>query len=294
MPDTQKHSEVKSKAKAKSVREKKGEEEDEKKTKSISCDWLHLSDDEAEDYEVFDHEVTTEDVFSYPEGKTAETTVSLGLKVAPRYYHSREVFPMTEKLIQNFDVILEEVKTLLSTKEWTPWPEETLYSGPLQRGDWKVIPLLYTFPAFDPSKSKWVSSNARQCPKTVELLKEIPGIRTALFSRLGPLTRLSAHQGWADLANYVLRCHLPLIVPENQNNLCGMWVEGHLNYHKERELLVFDDSKWHKAFNGTSEDRVVLIFDIMRPENLPKGQASAGHTDKLDEFIAAFEMLSAE
>jgi aspartyl/asparaginyl beta-hydroxylase (cupin superfamily) len=32
------------------------------------------------------------------------------------------------------------------------------------------------------------------------------------------------------------------------------------------KLLVFDDSIEHEAWNDSAEDRVVLIFDIWRPE----------------------------
>ena len=52
----------------------------------------------------------------------------------------------------------------------------------------------------------------KACPQTYDLLRQIPNIRTALFSRLGPQTTLSNHRGWADLSNHVLRIHLPLLL----------------------------------------------------------------------------------
>ena len=42
-------------------------------------------------------------------------------------------------------------------------------------------------------------------------------MRTALFSRLEPNTTLGAHTGWADLANHVLRLHIPLVVPTSSS-----------------------------------------------------------------------------
>ena len=70
-----------------------------------------------------------------------------------------------------------------------------------------------------------------------------------------------------------------------------MWVESAIQYHKPKEILVFDDSKWHKAFNATDEQRVILIFDILRPKSIPRGLATGGHTEDLDDFIAAFSQL---
>jgi len=259
-------------------------ENDQEEEEKVNFEWLHLSDGEDDDYEVDPNnidetvgEITTD---------SGETT-----KVAPRYYDWKKVFPELKIIEDNFKVIQRELVTLMESREWTPWPEERLYNGPQQSGQWKVIPLLYTFPAYDESSSKWITSNNKLCPKTTELLKKIPNIRTALFSRLGGTTRLSQHQGWADLANYVLRCHLPLIVPQPEANLCGMWVEGHVQYHKPGKLLVFDDSKHHKAFNASDQDRMVLIFDILRPKKIPKGLATGGHTEHLDQFISSFQAL---
>ena len=56
--------------------------------------------------------------------------------------------------------------------------------------EWTVFPLMHTFPAYDPDKTKWVESTCAHCPKTVALIKKLPHVRTALFSRLGPGTKV--------------------------------------------------------------------------------------------------------
>ncbi|CAN0471269.1 unnamed protein product, partial [Discosporangium mesarthrocarpum] len=150
----------------------------------------------------------------------------------------------------------------------------------------QVFPFVHTFPAYDPSKTTWVASTCDMCPRTTALLRRVPEIRTALFSRLGPKCRISGHRGWADLANHVLRCHLPLVVPGERS--CGLWVDGEVRHHVEGEVLVFDDSKLHKAFNNSGGERLVLIVDILRPPGMPLGMAEGGHTPELDNFIAAF------
>jgi aspartyl/asparaginyl beta-hydroxylase (cupin superfamily) len=35
---------------------------------------------------------------------------------------------------------------------------------------------------------------------------------------------------------------------------------------EEGKLLIFDDTIEHEAWNDSGEDRIVLIFDIWRPE----------------------------
>ena len=114
-----------------------------------------------------------------------------------------------------------------------------------------------------------------------------PTLRTALFSRLEPRTTLSAHTGWADLANHVLRVHIPLIIPEGEDDLglCGTWVDGCVETHRMGEVVCFDDSKVHRAFNYTNKERIVLIVDLARTDVLPFGTATGGHTDELDKFI---------
>jgi aspartyl/asparaginyl beta-hydroxylase (cupin superfamily) len=208
----------------------------------------------------------------------------------PYFFPPDSVFPFLSRLACRSQEICAEAERLENMLRFTPWPEGELYNQKDQSGDWKVVPLLYTFPATDPGASVWVEANCQQCPLTASLLKGIPGIRTALFSRMGPRTRLSAHRGWADLANHVLRCHLPLRVPTDAPDCCGVWVEGHVKHHRQGEVIVFDDSRAHKAYNAShAQDRVVLIFDIARPAGVPLGTAVDGHTDQLDAFIGDFE-----
>lgn len=58
--------------------------------------------------------------------------------------------------------------------------------------------------------------------------------------------------------------------------------------HVEGEIVVFDDSKLHRAFNNSTSDRLVLIVDILRPPGIALGTAEGGHTPELDSFINAF------
>jgi aspartyl/asparaginyl beta-hydroxylase (cupin superfamily) len=82
---------------------------------------------------------------------------------------------------------------------------------------------------------------------------------TVMFSLLRAGTRIPAHTG---THNTRLICHLPLIVPPN----CGFRVGNEERQWEEGKLLVFDDTIEHEAWNESSEDRVLLIFGIWRPE----------------------------
>ena len=197
------------------------------------------------------------------------------------FFDWRSIFPELER------IELDVVKSELNDDQWQDWPERTLYDQ-TPDSEWKVIPFCATFPGNDPSMTQWNQSAVRRFPKTVALLKQIPGLRTAGFSRLGPYTALKYHRGWASLSNHVLRCHLPVKVPEGEI-LCGVVVNDVFQFHREGEWIVFDDSKLHKAFNfHPSEDRIVLLLDIQRPSTVPRGTSTVGMTCELTAFLSAF------
>lgn len=80
-----------------------------------------------------------------------------------------------------------------------------------------------------------------------------------LFSRLSAGARIPSHHG---MLNARLICHLPLIVPPG----CGFRVGGETREWRPGELLIFDDSVEHEAWNDGTGERTILIFDIWRPE----------------------------
>lgn len=96
----------------------------------VNYDWLHASDDEdaQNDYEI----KGAEEGFRDYNGETDPN-------VAPRYYDWRKIFPEIQTLLDNHQVLIDEMKLLTEGSAWTPWPEERLYDGPGQSGDWKVV-----------------------------------------------------------------------------------------------------------------------------------------------------------
>ena len=112
---------------------------------------------------------------------------------------------------------------------------------------------------------KPVEENARRCPTAMAALEKVPmtriGARTpsVLFSKLTPGAHIPSHHG---MLNCRLIGHLPLIVPEG----CWLRVGNETRQWQEGKLLIFDDSFEHEAKNESNETRVVLLFDIWRPE----------------------------
>ena len=110
-----------------------------------------------------------------------------------------------------------------------------------------------------------VEANAARCPKTMAALEKVPlsriGSRTpaALFSRLEAGAHIPPHSG---MLNCRLICHLPLIVPKG----CWLRVGNETREWEEGKLLIFDDSVEHEAKNPTGELRIILLFDIWKPE----------------------------
>jgi aspartyl/asparaginyl beta-hydroxylase (cupin superfamily) len=106
----------------------------------------------------------------------------------------------------------------------------------------------------------------RRCPRTWETLlshapvPRVPGWGpSVIFSMLSAGAHIGAHTG---MYNSRLICHLPLIVPPG----CRFRVGDEVRDWEEGKLLIFDDTIEHEAWNDGPEDRVVLIFDIWRPE----------------------------
>jgi aspartyl/asparaginyl beta-hydroxylase (cupin superfamily) len=110
-----------------------------------------------------------------------------------------------------------------------------------------------------------VEGHADCFPATLAALQQAPLPRIAgrapmaLFSMLKPGAHIRPHHG---LFNFRLICHLPLIVPPE----CVLRVGNQQRSWREGELLIFDDSMEHEAWNRSDRERIILLFEIWRPE----------------------------
>ena len=131
---------------------------------------------------------------------------------------------------------------------------------------------------------KPVEANARRCPKTMKALEKVPltriGGRTpaVLFSRLEAGAHIPPHSG---MLNCRLICHLPLIVPKG----CWLRVGNDTREWEEGKLLIFDDSMEHEAKNPSGELRIILLFDVWKPELGEEERAGISSIfDAIDRF----------
>ena len=123
---------------------------------------------------------------------------------------------------------------------------------------------------------------ASRCPKTMAALEHAPLERIAgrspfaLFSKLTQGAVIAPHTGFH---NSRLVCHLPLIAPKG----CWFRVGNETRTWETGKAFVFDDTIEHEARNESAEVRILLIFNIWRPE---LSEAERGLVAGLMEGIA--------
>lgn len=160
-------------------------------------------------------------------------------------FYNSEDFPFCKILEEKFPVIQKEFQAL-ELDNYVRWPEKYL----CKKG-WDVFPF-YAF------KNK-LEDNCKLCPETTKILESIPGLTTAMFSKLEPRTHIRPHIGYYQYSNKILRAHLGIKVPP----LTALVVNGKEMHWKEGSTFVFDDTFRHEAYNKSQEDRVVLLVDFL-------------------------------
>ena len=115
---------------------------------------------------------------------------------------------------------------------------------------------------------KWygddLPSAQQMCPRTVALLRQIPGVKAAMFASLPPGATLVKHR---DPYAGSLRYHLGLITPNDP--ACFIEVDGERYHWKDGEVVMFDETYIHYAENTTDHPRIILFADIERPVYTP-------------------------
>jgi len=184
--------------------------------------------------------------------------------LAQRQFFERDEFDWVADIEAATPAIREELLALVSGgADFRPYVENEAnrptrdFHGLNENRSWTALYLW--------RDSMLVEDNAARCPRTIEALEKVPlskiGSRTpaVLFSRLEPGAHIPPHHG---MLNCRLICHLPLIVPEG----CWLRVGNETREWEEGKLLIFDDSMEHEAKNPSGELRIILLFDIWRPE----------------------------
>lgn len=198
-------------------------------------------------------------------------------------FFDRSDFPWIEAFEREFAAIRAEAAALLKVDTgFVPYIQGTAnrptfdVRGLMNNTNWGAFFLI--------KDGVVVRDNAALCPRTMAALSAVPlcmiedRTPSVLFSLLRPGTRIPPHHGFM---NARLIGHLPLIVPPN----CALRVGNQTREWREGQIVLFDDSIEHEAWNSSAEPRIVLIFDVWRPElSLKERELVAATLKAIDQF----------
>jgi aspartyl/asparaginyl beta-hydroxylase (cupin superfamily) len=181
-------------------------------------------------------------------------------------------YPELRVLEQRYPVIRDECLALLDQRERIT--DITRLAGGYTADGIHAI----RWKAFMLKSGELIPENAKLCPKTAELVGNLPGVYTAFFSILEPKQYITPHCGY--FKGFV-RYHLGVVIP-NDNNDRSSWLRINADpednasgdrsrverapkhYWKNGRGFIFDDTNLHDASNDSDQVRVVLWVDVLR------------------------------
>ncbi len=170
-------------------------------------------------------------------------------------YLDKNLFPELKIFRDNWEVIREEARQLIddghvriSTKN------DDIGFNTFYRRGWKRFYIKW-YDDFFPSAQVL-------CPKTIELIKQVPSINAAMFTLLPAGSRLGLHR---DPYAGSLRYHLGIITPNSQK--CCIYVDGIPHAWYDGQDVLFDETFLHEAENKSDQDRLIFFCDVVRPMN---------------------------
>ncbi len=179
-------------------------------------------------------------------------------------FYDRRHFPVFDRIeAATADIRAEMLQVLNDESAFKPYVENNPdrprgdSSGLQENPDWSAFYLL--------RDGEIMAENAARCPRTIEALADFPLVHlpnrspSVLFSLLRPGARIPPHTG---IVNTRLICHLPLLVPPG----CGLRVGNETRVPVEGKAWLFDDTIEHEAWNLSDRPRVILLFEMWRPE----------------------------
>lgn len=178
-------------------------------------------------------------------------------------FFAREQFPWLDAIEAETDAITAELEAVLAADEAFAPYIRTVPNLP-SRSDYPLVDSMDWSSCFlwkDGERTAF----AEKCPRTMAALEAAPLCQVkgrspqVMFSQLKAGAHIRPHTGFV---NTRLICHLPLVVPPN----CRFRVGNEVREWERGKAWVFDDTIEHEAINQSDRTRVVLIFDIWRPE----------------------------
>jgi aspartyl/asparaginyl beta-hydroxylase (cupin superfamily) len=156
-----------------------------------------------------------------------------------------------KELEKNYLSILKELEQYLETNSLNAHFNATMVD---KASTWKVQGVR--------SWRKESYRKQKHFPKTMELLNALPGVSTISFNLLEPQATIKPHSGDT---NAIIRCHLGLKIPAGLP-ACGLKVKDEVKAWQSGKVLAFTDAYRHEAWNCCDETRIILLFDMIKPE----------------------------
>lgn len=168
-------------------------------------------------------------------------------------FYDKNQFEWTELLEHNYEIIKKEIQDYINKNdnEIKPYFNKNLVT---KENSWRTF-------AF----SLWcwkVNKTSKECPKTNEIINQIPNLISACISILEPEVEIKRHRGDT---NAIVRAHLALEAPVQLPD-CGFEVNNQQKSWEEGKIFIFNDAAIHNAWNRSKKRRYVLLIDVLRPE----------------------------
>jgi len=177
-------------------------------------------------------------------------------------YFDRALFPWIAQLEAQLEPILAELHAVLRS---TSGSERVFTSEELENANLRGLDVPPTWNGYYFYRhGVRRDDNCTACPITAAAVDALPLGRIrehgpeVLFSVFTAGTHLLPHRGVTNIRSVA---HLPLIIPRD----CALQVGGEIHEWKRGEVVVFDDTFEHEAWNRSDQVRVVLIFDVWNP-----------------------------
>lgn len=169
------------------------------------------------------------------------------------YFYDPAEYAWVKILEDNWHIIREEMADIITgkTEITLTSPNPPYLSAPTA---WKNI---YFF------NFMWqYHKNCKLFPKTYALIKSVPNLTFAEFTILEGHSRILPHIGET---NTTIRGHLGLLIPAPLP-VMGIRVGNEEQGWQEGKTTLFSDCHRHTVWNNSDQRRMVLVFDILRPE----------------------------
>ena len=177
-------------------------------------------------------------------------------------FDTNSIYPDLEALEKDIDAISNEVKDIKI--DWKTYPESLLTKNRNALKDkWTMIPLIVN--------GQRVEKNLSLVPKISSLVSDIKGVESVLINKLSSNSSVEPYYGWAESSDNFLRNNL--LLTKNKKDTCSITVGKETKPYVYGKWITYDNSLEHSETNKDSEDRIVLIIDMERPDSITPGES---------------------